>query len=562
MPKYRVELEDGRKFDVVADSQPTEAEVLAQLGEEAAPPAAPTATPATPEPAAPPSPAAPPAPSYSSYATLRPDTKGAGTALWELLKGAALEAPLVAERAAGVIPSAAGSAVEAGLKALGFKGAAERLAATNAAGKAAVEKPFTQAPDASTAEKVGRMVTRAAPQVALAAATGGASLPAQAAIQGAAGTAQTAAEGGTPGEIVGAGLLSAAAPLAGPALGKTAGWVSKTLTRRAIDLYNRALHPSGDAMKELAEKTAPRMVNEGLTAGPVEGLRTLGSTAEKELDPLGKAIQRTYEEATAKGIKMNGEKLADALDPLKLPYVDTVAVSARAPEGVFIKDPLIVGKIEEVQDALRTYGKEATPNQLWGYRKTLDAVIKRTGGFLNKVDEDTLKGISRKIRGNLADALVDATKSTTPNIAGLNRDYAFYSSIRDLVRATTKRQIGQQRTGELVLKYGAGMLGGGLYGGHERGARGIGEGALAGATTVAVLRSPFARTWRAKEMNALADMLLGNAKILSTPAGKTVATTLALFGVRAVTQPAESPEPESPDESVSPSEQSGAQPNP
>lgn len=39
MPKYLVEMQDGRKFHVEADSQPSEAEVLAKLGESAKPPA-------------------------------------------------------------------------------------------------------------------------------------------------------------------------------------------------------------------------------------------------------------------------------------------------------------------------------------------------------------------------------------------------------------------------------------------------------------------------------------------------------------------------------------------
>jgi hypothetical protein len=50
MPKYRIELSDGRKFDIEADRQPTEAEVLAKLGESspAPPPATPPPTPRTP----------------------------------------------------------------------------------------------------------------------------------------------------------------------------------------------------------------------------------------------------------------------------------------------------------------------------------------------------------------------------------------------------------------------------------------------------------------------------------------------------------------------------------
>lgn len=40
MPKYLIEMHDGRKFQVEADSQPSEADVLAKLGESAAPPSA------------------------------------------------------------------------------------------------------------------------------------------------------------------------------------------------------------------------------------------------------------------------------------------------------------------------------------------------------------------------------------------------------------------------------------------------------------------------------------------------------------------------------------------
>src|SRR5262249_55779481 len=44
MPKYRVELSDGRKFDIEADSPPSEADVLAALNEGPPPPATDTAT--------------------------------------------------------------------------------------------------------------------------------------------------------------------------------------------------------------------------------------------------------------------------------------------------------------------------------------------------------------------------------------------------------------------------------------------------------------------------------------------------------------------------------------
>ncbi len=474
-----------------------------------------------------------------------------GKGLAGVATGLGKELPLVVERLA-TAPERLGTPVGAAiLERLGATDLAARTREQAALRRLQVEEPFVPKPGEGTAEKVGRTIAKAAPTAALAAATGGASLPIQAAVLGAAGAAQAASEGAGPKEVAVSGALNAAAPFAAPALAKVAG-VSEPLRRAAVNLYSRALNPTKEATKTVAKEVIPELIERGVTAGPVAGLRKIGNLADAQVESLGREIGAAYKTATAGGTRIDAAKLADALEPLKVPFTEVQQVTKTVPskvlgpsgealtkavtaEEVTVLNKNAISAIEDLQSTLRDLGDKATPTGLHKFRRVIDDVVNASNGFTRELPRGTAKDIAKQARATLRDSLNRAVRETTPNIEKLNADYTLWKGVQRVVRETERRRTGQQRTVELLYAFAKGGALGGAAGYASSGGSATGAvvGGLVMPAVIKALRSPFARTWGAVEMDALADIMAGSSKALASPAGKQVMTTLGLFGVQA-----------------------------
>ncbi len=538
MPKYKLQAPDGRTVTVEGDEPPDEAaldEIFASLPA-AAVKEKPAAEPTKPGAAVPP---------------VVGMLGKASEAFGGLLTGAAKEAPLVATRAAAAPERAISATLAGALEAIGAKDFAQRMRQQTAERKAAVEEPFVPQGVETGPEKLGRTLTRTAPQAALAALTGGASLPAQAAIQGAAGAAQTASEGAGPGEVAASGVLSAAAPVVAAGAGKALSAVSDKLKSSAIKLYNQALHPTKEATKVTAERVLPEALERGIQGN----LRQIGDLAEEQVATLGSKIHETYRAATAAGKRISATQLANAIEPLKVSFtsvttnpkmVESTLVNAAGQkittpqliEEVTVLNPGAISAIEDIQSTLRSLGKNATPEDIQKYKRVIDDLVSSSNGFTRDLPRGSAKEIGRRARKSFAQVLEQAA----PSVEQLNTEFAFWKGLQRIVKETSTRKVGQQETVELlesgIRKGGIGGAVGGVIGaaigGPTGAAVGGGLGFAAASKLAAFMKTPLYRTWSATHKNALAGILAGNAKALASVEGKQVQTMLALAGIKAV----------------------------
>ena len=498
MPRYQVTAPDGRTVVLEGDTPPTEADldgIFASL---------------------PPKESAP-----------EPGIVEKGmSAVGDFVAGAAKEAPLVINRAAAL----PGDIVSGALSLLADRMGPDIQRADIQRNEAAyrqregIEAPLREQAGEAGASKLGRIVSRGAPTAALAALTGGASLPAQAALLGATSGAQSASEGGGASDVALSAGIGAAAPLIPTALSRAVGAPAKALKNLAVKQYERGLGATKEAMKTEAARIAPELVERGVMGS----LKGLSKKATANVDDLGAQIQAAYKGATKAGAKIDGAALADALDRLKVPFKE---MGQQGQEVVL--NPKAIGAIDEMQGILRELG-DATPSAIWKFRKTVDDIVSASNGFTRELPGGTAKALQRQVRGILQEELNRAV----PDVVKLNAEFRLWKGLQDVAGATLKRRTSQERN--LIPAVLGGTVGGGVAAaGSLAGGGGAG---LAAAGLVQLIRSPLWRTFSAVQKNALADVLSGSSEAIASRTGKQMLTTLALFtrgGVQPEPTPAE-----------------------
>jgi hypothetical protein len=155
--------------------------------------------------------------------------------------GFAKELPLVAERAAMMPNDIASGLVSLAADQLGPEAQAADLKRTEQQGRLrrAVTTPFEQGADASTGEKIGRGIADAAPQMGLAALTGGASIPLQMGLGATAQGAQSLSDGAPLGDAALAAGVAGIAPGAAWLVGKAASPFAGSVNRAAMAAAER-----------------------------------------------------------------------------------------------------------------------------------------------------------------------------------------------------------------------------------------------------------------------------------------------------------------------------------
>jgi hypothetical protein len=249
----------------------------------------------------------------SWWEKLQQASSGLASQYPDVLKGAAKEVPLMAQRAARMPLDIASGATDLALDATGL-GKNETI--TRARIKQAedeyklrrmLESPFEEGADASAGEKFGRGAARVAPQVALGVATSGASLPVQMGLGAAAQGAQSLSEGADPGEAAGAAVLAGGGQLLGPAAQKVLAPGAKLLNRGTLEAAERL----GIKLPASALTTSrPVQYVEGAASKMLGGGR-VGQRLDEAVEALagqGDTIQGASDPAIA------GSNMADALD--------------------------------------------------------------------------------------------------------------------------------------------------------------------------------------------------------------------------------------------------------
>ncbi len=243
--------------------------------------------------------------------------------LSRLAGGALKQVPLTMMDAAETMNRPAQAAAMSLADRMGFGGAAQKARDTQATARYHARAPYQSTESEGTAGAIGRGMTRAAPQAVLAAMTGGASIPIQASVQGAGQAVQTAAEGGSAGEVATSGTLGALFGAAGPAVAAGAKNIAPRVINSLIKPLSKAFRfgrdPGRGVVSEgIVAKSAPRLA-EKLSqklddiGGEIDSLLTRKDVASKTIDitPALQEVDKAVVEAAKTGEKLLVNRLKD-----------------------------------------------------------------------------------------------------------------------------------------------------------------------------------------------------------------------------------------------------------
>jgi hypothetical protein len=299
--------------------------------------------------------------------------------------------------------------------------------------------------------------------------------------QGAKAYAVDRAQGGT-------GTVAGAMGAAGPAVAKVAEVAAPGLRKLAETQYARALNATTKANKAESAKVVPEMLDQRVR-GSLERLAEKGTAGSER---AGQELGKAYEAATNAGVTTSTAPILKSLEKMKQRFFVTGAGGK-----AINSNPGAVSKIEEVEGLIRQFGADASPGQLWKFRKNLDDIISAGGGFGVQLTPGTTKALQREARL----AIQKELNKASPDIETLNATFSLWKGLEKVTKATIERQRGQSGVVEAGIRSGLGGLGGLLLGGDDP------QWAAVGALMGMVTKSPRYRTVAAVEKARLAHAL-------------------------------------------------------
>ena len=336
------------------------------------------------------------------------------------------------------------------------------------------------------------------------------------AAQGGALATMAAAQGGDP---ISAGVVGAAIPAAGAALSHVPEW----LKHSAVKKVSQALGAQKERFKAIAERRAPEIVSRGLAGSRPALLKT----ATEQAREAGQVVDDVLVRSGA--TRVPTQPIMEALEQAKAAYtVPNAMPIAKAFQTGAINQPgaRIVGKTVEVpiqldarpiqqlsklQDTIREFGDDVSVDHLVALRRVWDDVVARTGGFAHRrgsqfgvpLAEQTEAWAKREATKSIRQELAKAV----PDLQSVNREFAFWKDLQDVLTATQARTQAQGAGLGNVVRTAAGA-GAGFSSGNSWDERA--KNAAFGALVGRAISLPATTKWQlvsARLRNKLADAL-------------------------------------------------------
>lgn len=345
------------------------------------------------------------------------------------------------------------------------------------------------------------------------------------AVEGVAGAGTSLLQGGDP---VKGGLIAAAVPAVGAAAGAAGRAIGPKLKDAAVAGVVKALGPTKERFKAMAEKIAPQVLQRGIR-GSREAIQ---AEARGVLERVGPKIDA--------GIAAHGTRTADtqqiidAIETAKDDYRTVREITTeelkREPEvgrrvmgmvkpGVYRAeiptDARVLNHLSGLQDALKELGPEARVDQLVAMRRAWDDVVAQAGGYAHRAPggigvplADSSEAWAKR---EGAKAIRSMLNETIPELSSLNKEYAFWKTLDDVTTQTLKRQAPQGPSLGRQIASAAGSSVGAMIGTSAGGPVGGGAGAFLGQLAGplrSVFKSPRWTLASARLKDALADAIM------------------------------------------------------
>lgn len=270
---------------------------------------------------------------------------------------------------------------------------------------------------------------------------------------------------------------------------KIVAWMAKLpakLRTQAIEEYIRALGPTTTKLKKVAQEVAPDAVDRGLVFTSTD---SLAQKAAGKVDEVGGKLSDFWE-SIPEGTRIKTAPALEALDKFAQKYIV---------EGKVIK-PQAVEAIDTVRQTIAAFGDDISAKSARKMRQIFDEAKDFT--------KDEVKSFLEKAEREAANAFRGELAKDIPDLAKLNAEFHFWSSMKEVADATKTRVAGQSKG---LIRALSGIAGGSI--GASQG-EGIGDKAqntvlyaIAGTKAIDLIRSPAWRTISATKKAALANAL-------------------------------------------------------
>jgi hypothetical protein len=277
---------------------------------------------------------------------------------------------------------------------------------------------------------------------------------------------------GLVGGALGAVDIGAGKPLAAP------------LQNDAESAYSKFLNPTTAAMKDATQQVVPGLLDKGVRA---TSLSDLSSTAAQNLENIGQQIDQ-HASAIPGNVRPDMGAIMQKLND----FQDGFSVNGQ------VVDQAGHDSAQRMIDTLGQFGSGQSPieglntnpsfQDMRNVRQVLDRGVAQSGGFLGKDLKDASALNAQK---TAADAIRGELAKQSPELDALNKQYNFWSNVKDVADASADRKTGQQGIAKYLLGAVAGA-GGFAHGG----APGVAEFGIPAYVAGRALTSPIGRTGR------------------------------------------------------------------
>lgn len=297
-----------------------------------------------------------------------------------------------------------------------------------------------------------------------------AAAPAAARIAGTAGLEGLAAAGVAGVQSGGDAETMRNAALAGGALsglGSTAGALVPRLRESAVTQYGRVLNPTKEKTKAIAQRIVPELVRRREWTA---GLPRMLERSQDRIRYFGQQIDDVWSAMENAGVQADIHPVLQRLDDVAREHYYTTnaagqLVPLRGPAERGLRELQGIGEtLVDASVADPATGARVIPtNTLRQLRQYWDEVADKGGAF-TKRPQDIQSWTQAMAHRYAGDAVRAELGRALPELANINREFAFWRNVADVTEQTLTRRTGQQKplTRRIAQLAGAEAGGGGL----------------------------------------------------------------------------------------------------
>jgi hypothetical protein len=319
---------------------------------------------------------------------------------------------------------------------------------------------------------------------------------AKAAMEAAGSAGVATVQGGNP-------ATAAATAALGPVLGKVLTSVPKALRVGAEEQVTKALGATKERYKAMANRLAPQILKRGLGGSRESLLAQATETASLVGDEIDDALMRVG----ARGV--DPKPVIDALESAKDAFRTTALDGT-----VVVFEPRSIKQLEKLQKIVGDLGPNASVDQLVAVRRAWDKVVDQAGGFSHRAPgaigvplKDTTEAWAKREASGAIRKLLEVE---APDLAAVNKEYAFWKQLEDVLTQTQQRTQPQGKGIGSIATKGAGQVVGGIAGSSGGPMGAVGGAVVVGQLAEMARRAFTSPRWRlidARLRNQLADAL-------------------------------------------------------